>query len=165
MTARVDPIPQEARVFQRRRAGLVTRAAAAGIDIAAVLLALILAYLVFAVVVVLLVPPRGLQVPLPPQWLVLAAGTVTMTLYLTVCWHRSGRSYGGLVMGLRVVNRRSQGLGLGAAFLRAVLTVVFPLGLAWVAVSRRNRSIQDIVVGTSVLYDWTVRPGASPVPL
>src|SRR3954453_17998602 len=139
MTARVDPIPQEARGFQGRRAGLVTRAAAACIDVAGVVLALIIAYLVYVVVVVFLVPPGGLHVPVPPQWLVLSAAPVAVTLYLTVCWHRGGRSYGGLVMGLRVVNRRSQGLGLGAAFLRAVFSVVFPLGLAWVAVSRRNR--------------------------
>src|SRR3954451_19766592 len=127
MTTRVQPIPQEARAFQGRRAGLVTRAAAACIDIAGVVLELIMAYLVFVVLVVLLVPPRDLQVPSPPQWFVLAAGPVALTLYLTVCWHRGGRSYGGLVMGLRVVNRRSRCLGLGMAFLRAAFSVVFPL--------------------------------------
>jgi|tagenome__1003787_1003787.scaffolds.fasta_scaffold20268602_2 uncharacterized RDD family membrane protein YckC len=165
MTTRVQPIPQEARAFQGRRAGLVTRAAAACIDIALVVLALILAYLVFVVVVVFLVPPRGLQVSVPPLWLELVVVTSAITLYLTLCWHRGGRTYGGLVMGLRVVNRRDRSLGLGMAFLRAAFTVVFPLGLAWVAVSRRNRSIQDVVLGTSVVYDWKVRPGASPVPL
>src|SRR4051812_12764355 len=106
MTARIDPIPQEARAFQGRRAGLVTRAAAACIDIAGVVLALIVAYLVYVVVVVFLVPPGGLQVPVPPPWLELVVFPVAITLYLTVCWHRGGRSYGGLVMGLRVVNRR-----------------------------------------------------------
>ena len=44
------------------------------------------------------------------------------------------------------------------ALLRAVFNVVFPLGLAWVVVSRQNRSIQDVVLRTSVIYDWDVRP-------
>ncbi len=86
MTARVDPIPQEAREFQGRRAGLVTRAAAACIDIAVVALALVVAYLGF-VVVLFLVPPGGLQLPVPPLWLDLVASTVVLTLYLAVSWH------------------------------------------------------------------------------
>src|SRR3954451_10625977 len=162
MTARIDPIPQEARGFQGRRAGLVTRGAAACIDIAGVVLALIVAYLVFVVVVVFLVPPRGLQVPVPPLWLEVLVCVSVITVYLTACWHRGGRTYGGLVMGLRVVNRRSRCPGLGTAFLRAAFTVVFPLGRAWVAVSRQNRSIQDVVLRTSVIYDWNVRPSGPP---
>ena len=39
---------------------------------------------------------------------------------------------------------------------------MFPLLLVWVAVSRHNRSVQDLVVGTSVIYDWSaVRRAAS----
>jgi uncharacterized RDD family membrane protein YckC len=157
VTARVDPIPQEAREFQGRRAGLVTRAAAAFIDIGVVALALVVAYLGF-VVVLFLVPPGGLQLPVPPLWLDLVAAPVVLILYQTVSWHRGGRTYGGLVMGLRVVNRRTRDPGVVTALLRAAFNVVFPLGLAWVAISRQNRSIQDVVLGTSVIYDWKVRP-------
>ncbi len=157
MTARVDPIPQEARVFQGRRAGLVTRAAAAGIDIGVVVIVLIVAYLGF-VVVVFLVPPGGFEMPVPPLWLDLVAGTVVMTLYLAVWWHRGGRTYGCHVMGLRVVDRRGGDPSLVMALLRAAFNVAFPLGLAWVVLGRQNRSIQDVVLGTSVIYDWDVRP-------
>jgi len=31
---------------------------------------------------------------------------------------------------------------------------VFPIGVLWVAVSRTNKSVQDILVRTSVIYDW-----------
>jgi uncharacterized RDD family membrane protein YckC len=157
MTARVDPIPQEAREFQGQRAGLVTRSAAACIDVGVVFLALVVAYLGF-VVVLFLVPPGGLELPVPPLWLDLVVGPVVLTLYLTVSWRRGGRTYGDLVMGLRVVNRQIQDPGLVTALLRATFNVVFPLGLAWVAISRQNRSIQDVVLGTSVVYDWKVRP-------
>jgi uncharacterized RDD family membrane protein YckC len=37
---------------------------------------------------------------------------------------------------------------------RAVLYVVFLPGILWAAVSRRNASIQDLIVGTAVVYDW-----------
>lgn len=157
MTARVDPIPQEARTFQGHRAGLVTRVAAAGIDIAVVVLVLIVTYLGW-IVVIFIVPPGGLEVPVPPTWLELVVGPVVMTLYLTVGWHRGGRTYGCHVMGLRVADRRGRDPGPVTALLRAAFNVAFPLGLAWVAISRQNRSIQDVVLGTSVIYDWDVRP-------
>jgi uncharacterized RDD family membrane protein YckC len=157
MTAHVDPIPQEARVFQGRRAGLVTRAAAACIDVGVVVIALVVAYLGF-VVVVFLVPPGGFEMPVPPLWLDLVAGTVVMTLYLAVSWHRGGRTYGCHVMGLRVVDRRGGDPSLVMALLRAAFNVAFPLGLAWVVLGRQNRSIQDVALGTSVIYDWDVRP-------
>jgi len=159
MTARIDPIPQEAREFQGQRAGLVSRAVAASIDLGVVVLMLLVGYLV-VVVALFLLPPRGLQLPVPPLWLDLVAAHVVLTLYLSVSWHRGGRTYGDLVMGLRVVNRRTRDPGLVTALLRGALSVVFPLGLAWVALSRQNRSIQDVVLGTSVIYDWTLRPRA-----
>ncbi len=153
MTARVDPIPPEGRVFQGRRAGLVTRAAAACIDIGVVVIALIVAYLGF-VVVVFFVPPGGLEMPVPPLWLDLVAGYVVMVLYLTLWWHGGGRTYGCHLMGLRVVDRHRREPSIVTALLRAVFSVVFPLGLAWVVFSQQNRSVQDVVLRTSVIYDW-----------
>ena len=157
MTARVDPLPKEARVFQGRRAGLVSRAAAACVDIGVVVVALIVAYLGF-VVVVFFVPPGGFEMPVPPLWLDLVAGPVVMTLYLGAWWHRGGRTYGCHVMGLRVIARGGRDPNLISALLRAAFNVAFPLGLVWVVLGRQNRSIQDVVLGTSVIYDWGVRP-------
>ncbi len=157
MTAHVDPIPKEARAFQGRRAGLVTRSVAAGIDIGVVVLALIVAYL-GVVVVIFLVPPGGFEMPVPPVWLDLVVGYLVMTLYLTASWHNGGRTYGCHGMGLRVIDRQGRDPSIGTALLRAVFNVVFPLGLVWVGVSRQNRSIQDLVLRTSVIYDWDVRP-------
>ena len=161
MTARVDPLPKEARVFQGRRAGLVSRAAAACMDIGVVVVALIVAYLGF-VVVVFFVPPGGFEMPVPPLWLDLVAGPVVMTLYLGAWWHRGGRTYGCHAMGLRVVDRRGREPNFVTALLRAAFTIAFPLGLAWVVLGRQNRSLQDIILGTSVIYDWDMRPRVRP---
>ena len=55
---------------------------------------------------------------------------------------------------LRVVSSREEGLPLWRSFVRASLCALFPIGLFWSAVSSRNESIQDLIVRTTVVYDW-----------
>lgn len=149
----VSPIPREARPYQGRRAGLVTRLVAACIDGACVGVGLLLAYLGLCGVRLLL-DPRGFEFPAFNLLFSLTAAFTTAVLYLTVAWWLAGRSYGDLVMGLRVLNPWGGQLRVYGAFVRAAFCVVFPVGLLWVAVSRDNRSVQDVVLRTSVVYDW-----------
>jgi len=157
MSTRVNRIPKEARQFQHQRAGVVTRLAAAGIDIALVAIALAAGY-VGLVVLVFLFSRGAFEMPRPPAWVDVCVGTTMMTVYLAAAWHAGGRTYGALVMGLRVVDHRGRSPGWATCLLRAILAVAFPLGLAWVVVSRTNRSVQDLVFRTSVIYDWDVGP-------
>jgi uncharacterized RDD family membrane protein YckC len=160
----VSPIPREARPYQGRRAGLVTRLVAACIDGACVGLALMGAYLGLSGVLLLL-DPRGFSFPDFDLLFSLTAAFITSVLYLTVAWWLAGRSYGDLVMGLRVLNPWGGQLRLSGAFVRAVFCVVLPVGLLWVAVSRQNRSLQDVVLRTSVVYDWQAHgPASAPAP-
>ena len=62
--------------------------------------------------------------------------------------------FGKSVLGLRVVSSRDVGLPLWRAFVRAFLCALFPIGLFWSAVSSRNESVQDLLVRTTVVYDW-----------
>jgi hypothetical protein len=48
------------------------------------------------------------------------------------------------------------------ALVRAAFCVIFPIGLLWVLFSGQNRSLQDLVLRTSVIYDWDVRPLQAP---
>jgi uncharacterized RDD family membrane protein YckC len=96
--------------------------------------------------------------------LVYAAGSLLLTFYLAVSWMGSGRTYGNHVMGLRVVNNKGRRLHPFGAFVRAALCTIFPIGLLWVLVSGQNRSLQDLVLRTSVIYDWDVRPLPAPDP-
>lgn len=159
MSGRVDPIPKEARDFQGRRAGLVTRVAAAALDFGVMAVALLAAYLLVCAVI-FFAPPRGFDPPIPPLWLDLIVWHVVVVIYLATAWNRGGRSYGCHVMGLRVVGRKGRLLPVVPALLRAAFCVLFPIGLLWVAFSRANRSVQDVVLRTSVVYDWDVRPRA-----
>jgi uncharacterized RDD family membrane protein YckC len=84
-------------------------------------------------------------------------GYLFTTVYWTVAWSTSGRSIGAWVMGVRVVNRKGERVHLPIAFARAAFSVGFPIGLGWAIISRRNRSVQDVVLRTIVIYDWSVR--------
>lgn len=157
----VSPVPREARPYQGHRAGLVTRLVAAVIDGLCVALALLLGYLGLCGLLLLL-DPRGFSFPSPALLLSLTAAFATSVVYLTAGWWLAGRSYGCLVMGLRVLNPWGGRLHLYGAFIRAVFCAAFPVGLLWVAVSRENRSVQDVVLRTSVVYDWQPRGPSGP---
>jgi hypothetical protein len=142
----------QARAVQGRRAGIVSRAIADIVDCAVVAGVLAAGY-VGVVVVRFLWRSWAFTMPTPSFLLMLVLGGVTAVIYLTAAWATTGRSYGKHVMGLRVTGPFGR-LRFVGAFLRAVFCVVLPVGIAWVAVSRHNRSLQDVVLRTSVVYDW-----------
>lgn len=154
----VSPLPRVARPYQGQRAGLVSRLVAAALDAAVVGLLLTAAYAGFAGFRFIL-SPRGFTFPDTSLLLSMAAGFGVCVVYLTACWWSSGRTYGDLVMGLRVVGFRGQTLHLATSLARALLCTGFPVGLFWIAVSRENRSAQDLLLRTSVIYDWQPRSG------
>ena len=118
--------------LQGRRAGLVTRALADSVDFAVVAGVLGLATwgsrrrcFIWR--------SRTFTFPTPSFLLVLVLGGILSVLYLTATWGTTGRSYGKHVLGLRVVGPFGR-LRVAGAFLRAVLCVIFPVGLVWVLV-------------------------------
>jgi uncharacterized RDD family membrane protein YckC len=152
-------IPQFARPYQGKPAGLISRLLASSVDFLIVVAALAGLYVGWAALRFLLQPTK-FTFPDPSLLLILAAGFTVLTLYLALAWMVTGRTYGDHLMGLRVVDRSGGRLHLVRALLRALLCAVFPLGLLWTAVNSRNHSVQDILIRTSVMYDWhTIDPG------
>ncbi len=158
---RVSAVPVEARAFQGRNAGLVTRSIAAIVD-AAVVGSVLLAMYLGLNALLFLVDPRGFSFRAGDLLFSLVLAWVVAVAYLTGCWAVTGRSYGCHVMGVSVVARRGRRPRLATAFLRAAFCATVPLGLLWCAVSRTNRSLQDILLGTRVVYDWIPRPTVVP---
>jgi uncharacterized RDD family membrane protein YckC len=152
----VSIVPREAQPYQGRRAGLVTRSIAGVIDSVVVVASLLVGY-VAVNGLLFLADPRGFRFseasPLPS----VATGLLLLVVYLCVAWSTTGRTYGCHVMGLRVVGRRGRRLRPHVALLRAVFCSLFPLGLLLCAGGRQHSSVQDLVLRTSVIYDW--RPG------
>jgi uncharacterized RDD family membrane protein YckC len=143
-----------------QRAGLVSRFVADAIDLGVTILAVLGVYLGAAATRFLLAP-RRFTWPSPNRGLVIALAWTVLVLYLGIGWAATGRTVGKQVMGLRVVNHVGERMHLSAALLRALFCAALPIGLFWSAVSSENRSVQDLVLRTSVVYDWQV--GIHPV--
>lgn len=148
-------VPEPARSCQGERAGLVSRALAAVIDIVVVVVSLGVTYvavcgLMFAI------SPAHFTFPLPSRTVVLEAAAVLAVAYLTVAWAGTGRTVGGQLLGLRVVNRKGNHVHPVIAVLRAVCCLAFPIGLV-LAAGPGHRSLADLILRTSVVYDWDPR--------
>ncbi|MEU5685124.1 RDD family protein [Streptomyces venezuelae] len=140
-------------------AGLVSRLAAGCVDALVVALLGVLLHLgASALVLVVTGPPfRSLD---PPAWVTAVCGTVLVLGYAAGSWVTTGRTAGGQVMGLRVSSRSGRLLRVAPAVLRAALCLALPAGLLWIPLSRRNASVQDLLVRSTVVYDWTPRSPA-----
>jgi uncharacterized RDD family membrane protein YckC len=150
-------VPAPARPYQGHRAGIITRCAAGAVALAVAVLAILVAYAAWAAAL-FLVRPRAFRLPEPAPGSLLTALLLVLTAYLAVGWVTTGQTYGARLLGLRVVDRHGHRLGPAHALTRALLCVLFPLLLFWVLVSRENRSVQDLLLRTSVVYDWSVQP-------
>ena len=146
-------VPPEARRYQGQRAGMVSRLLACAVDLGIVAGTVGAGYLAVSLVMFLWDPSRFHFPAFDRTWLLTAGGAV-LFCYLSASWAMTGRTWGDLLLGLRVVNYKGEQLRAAGAVLRAALCVVFPIGIFWVAVSRANRSVADLVLRTSVIYAW-----------
>ena len=146
---------------EHRPAGIVTRAAAMGVDCAMVLVLGSLLYLTVAGAR-LIWSPTTFTWPDVPFWVTVSVELTIAVLYLTASWAMTGRSYGASLLGLRVLSRRGHIPGWALSFVRAVFCVFFPVGLAWVILSPERRSLQDVVLRTVVVYDWRGAESSGP---
>ena len=151
----------EARALQGHRAGFASRVVADLVDLGVAWLLGLSALLAAGVVRYLLTGPP-LSLPVLPNWLDATAGGAIAVGYLGVSWAATGRSVGKQLAGLRVVDGGGRRLSLWRSLTRALLYVLFPAGLLWVLASRRNASLQDLVVRTAVVYDWAYHPAEEP---
>jgi uncharacterized RDD family membrane protein YckC len=147
-------LPAEARAIQRMPAGLVSRVFAGIIDLAFVAVAVGGALVARSLWRFFFDGSETVELWWPSQLDLAALGGVLLFLYLTSGWARTGRTVGKRILGLAVVNSAGGPVSWPVAGLRAIGYVVFPLGLLWVGVSGSNRSIQDLLLRTAVVYDW-----------
>jgi uncharacterized RDD family membrane protein YckC len=158
-----------ARSIRGQRAGLITRLIADALDL--VIVAVLLFGVLLAIGVVTYMLGNG-QFRLPKDGpLRTAAGYSAVEItYLSLMWGADGQSYGKRILGLRALERGGGRLRPPRAFLRAVfVTFLGGPSLLWVAISRRNLAVHDIVLRTAVIYDWlpslsSATPTSSPPP-
>jgi len=158
---RLPTLPSDAISFQGDRAGLVSRALAASIDVVLVfgaVLATMAGYWMLSFILAPMPAPSVVDTAdrLPGVAQMIAYGYGLNVAYWTVGWATGGRTVGNLVLGLRVVNFRGARLTWIGALVRALFCTMFIPGLLWVVVSGANRSVQDVVLRTSVIHDWVI---------
>jgi len=87
---------------------------------------------------------------------------VIYTLYFTFFWGLMGKTPGGIVLGLRIIDARGKRPSYLRAFWRFLVEFVGPLFLVfgglWILIHPQRRAWWDILAGTYVVYDWEARP-------
>jgi uncharacterized RDD family membrane protein YckC len=140
---------------------VVTRVIANTIDALSVIGGLLVAYGGYNAAL-FMINPREFEFTRASALLSVGTFLGAPVVYLTAAWWFTGRSYGKHVMGLRVVGRHGDSVGPLTALVRAIFCVGFPIGLlgcAW----RNRRSLQDVILRTSVVYDWRPWRAGEPV--
>jgi uncharacterized RDD family membrane protein YckC len=148
---------EQARALQGTRAGFASRIVADGIDLGMVVGIYFFILLAYGAVRYLFVHGT-FTIPQPDVFVTTIGGWAIAVLYLTIGWASTGRTIGKSTMGLRVVNNNGKPLRSKRAFLRALICA--SLGwelLLWIIVSRRRAGVHDLMVRTTVVYDWTTR--------
>lgn len=156
----VSAIPVEARAFQGRPAGLVSRFVANTIDSVVVVVVIVGGWLGWNGTKFFL-DPRGFDFSEPRPAFTVTVFMLVSGVYLTFAWAFPQRTYGDHVMGLRVVGRKGRRPRFVVAAARATFYIFFPVGLLWCVINPERRSIQDVVLRTAVHYDWRPRARAA----
>jgi uncharacterized RDD family membrane protein YckC len=140
-------------------AGVVTRLLAAALD--AVIVVVLTALIdLGAAGARFLWSPVDFRWPRPTPALSVVVLLLVAVVYLAAAWALTGRTYGSRLMGLRVLSSRNQLLGWARSILRALISVLWPVGLLWCGISRTRSSVADVLLRTVVVYD--AQPYARP---
>ncbi|MBA3490022.1 MAG: RDD family protein [Longispora sp.] len=153
MTGEWSSVPREARPYQGQHAGLASRFLAGVVDGVFIAGLVLIGYLFYAGFVFLL-GPLSFDFPTMSISIFLFFGATLATAYFTFTWSGTRRSYGDHLLGLRVVTDNGEQMRPLRAFIRAIMCVLVPIGLIWALVSQEKRSVQDLIVRTTVIYDW-----------
>lgn len=148
-------------------AGIVSRGAAAALD---VLFALAIFTVAYAGVGLLLDAFFGASMDGKWSGLISAAALSCWGFaYYFVSLAVAGRTAGKGMVGLRVLSRSGAPLSVGKAFVRTLAlplsTLFFGLGYVPIVLQKQHRALHDYIAGTVVVYDWGARTAQLPGPL
>jgi uncharacterized RDD family membrane protein YckC len=144
---------ERGRQLQGLRAGFVSRAVASGTDVVLVLCVYVVGVVMVSIAWDLFFS-SSISIAVPPHWLNELLLWVLLVAYFTAGWCSTGRTLGKQLLGLRVVRSDASHLRFWRALLRALFCASFFPALLLALVNRRNRGLEDVVVGTVVIYDW-----------
>ena len=144
------------------RAGLASRLLAVAIDVVVVVFLMIGLLIVGSGIRALFT--GTLEIEVHSEEIRGPLATLVLLAYLAYGWGLNGRTVGMVMMGLRAVGQDGSDLSPWRGFWRAVLYLLFLPGILWALVSKRNASVQDLLLRTAVVYDWEHHSGGQVRP-
>jgi uncharacterized RDD family membrane protein YckC len=147
-----------AQALQGRRAGFVSRAIATVIDLTVLVLVWFFIELTAGLVLFYLPPRRPFYMPEFPGWVASVGSALLILGYFSISWSLTGRTLGDQLFGLQVTDRAGHLLTFWRALARIALYFVFTVGFLWIVFSGRNASVQDLLLRTEVVHDWSRKP-------
>jgi uncharacterized RDD family membrane protein YckC len=141
--------------LQGRRAGFLSRAIAFAIDSVIVLAGVPVIMYGIGVVQGLLQFEPPVYPPDLPDWLTSIISGLWTFWYFVGLWWATGRTIGAVVMGLRVVGREKEHIGIVKATIRwwVMFATLFLVGEIWLLLSKSRLAIHDRAARTQVIYD------------
>ena len=83
---------------------------------------------------------------------------IVYAVYFIFFWTFLGKTVGGIIIGLRLVNREGKKPSFWRCTFRFLVEFGIPgmliIGSIWIFINPRRRSIFDLISGTFVVYDW-----------
>jgi len=87
---------------------------------------------------------------------------VVEAFYFIILWTAIGSTIGGVILGVRIVNKRGKNPTFIQATIRFCTEILVPvfgiIGGIWILFDRRRRALFDIIAGTYVIYSWDAKP-------
>jgi uncharacterized RDD family membrane protein YckC len=147
---------------QGSRAGIGSRLLADLVDLVALILIAVVLLVVAGGVRSLWTGSFDVRPPPSPTRGILAG--LLFLAYFGYGWGLNGRTLGKILVGLRAVGVDGGDLSPWRGLTRAALYILVLPGFLWILVSRRNASIQDLVLRTAVIHDWGPGAPGRPTP-
>lgn len=165
--SRLTELSPDVAGLQGRRAGFVTRGVAYSIDALVVITGVPAILFGLAVVQGLLRFEAPVYPPDIPDWLTATISGLWGFWYFVGLWWATGRTLGAALMGVRVVGRTKDHVGVIRAAIRwwVMVLTLFVVGPVWLAVSRSRLALHDRAAHTQVVYDSATKRSEIQVAL
>jgi uncharacterized RDD family membrane protein YckC len=153
--------------LQGRRAGFVTRAIAYSIDSVIVILGVPAVLFGLAVVQGMLHLEAPSYPPDIPDWVTATISVLWTFWYFVGLWWATGRTIGAVIMGIRVVGRKKEHVGIVKATIRwwVMVFTLFLVGEVWLLFAKSRLALHDRAARTQVIYDRAARRNEIKVAL
>lgn len=151
----ISDLAPDVDVLRGRRAGFVTRAVAYSIDALIVIAGVPAILYGIAVVQALFRLEAPTYPPDIPDWMTGMISGLWTFWYFVGLWWATGRTVGGVVMGIRVVGRKKQRVGIIRAGIRwwVMVLTLFVVGEVWLIFAKSRLALHDRAAHTQVIYD------------